>query len=201
MEFSGITYVGEKKKNQKLFDSLPTELKNFYEKVNGLIAFDGGLHIRGLVDTPDWHSLEYYWTGKGAFFCIYDEIKETDIPFAQDCLGDQFFIRGIRVFKLSTETGEIEDLEISFNEFIEKSIEDPVEFLMLQPLLQFQSGNGLLIPGQLLSAYPPFCTKESENGVDLKNIPVNDRLAFLAQFYNQIKNIEDNDSINIEIVN
>jgi hypothetical protein len=63
---------------------------------------------------------------------------------------------------------------------------DPIEYLSLQPLFQFQNEGGSLQPGQLLSVYPPFCTKESANGVSLKAIPTLERITFLADFAGQI---------------
>ena len=41
---------------------------------------------------------------------------------------------------------------------------------MMQPLLQFLDEGGTLEPGQLIHAYPPFCTVESGKGVSLRAV-------------------------------
>ena len=51
----------------------------------------------------------------------------------------------------------------------------------MQPLQQFQAAGGSLEPGQLLSVYPPFCTKEAADGVHLGAVPALERVEFLAE--------------------
>jgi hypothetical protein len=50
----------------------------------------------------------------------------------------------------------------------------------MHPLLQYQREGGTLKPGHLLSAYPPFCTKESGNAVKLAAISTLERRRFLG---------------------
>ena len=128
MEFKGITYVGEEVSDKETLEALPAELKSFYEEINGLVAYQGGLHIRGCVVTPEWHSLAHVWKGEHALWKIFSDLNESDIPFAQDCMGDQFVLRLGTVWLLSMDTGELDDLEIEFYDFLEDAIEDPVEF-------------------------------------------------------------------------
>lgn len=52
--------------------------------------------------------------------------------------------------------------------------------------MQFRAEGGSLAPGQLLSVYPPFCTKESADGVSLAAVPATDRPGFLAEFARQL---------------
>jgi hypothetical protein len=188
MEFSEVTYTGGKAIDEAVFKNLPTELKDFYNHLNGIIAFNGGLHIRGCVSRPEWHSLHEAWKGDSAFHLLYEVVNETDIPFGQDCVGDQFFLRDGYVFRLSSETGDIESLELTFEQFLNKAISDPMEFLLLQPLQQFMNEGGRLEPGKLLSVYPPFCMEEAENGVSLRSISSVERISFLADLCRQIKN-------------
>ena len=199
MEFTGVTYLGKELEDHEILGLVTTELADFYKQVNGIIAFNGGLHIRGCVNSPIWHSLKSYWTGENALFKKYDQLNEKDIPFGQDCVGNQFILRNSLVHQLNSETGDIENLELTFNEFLSYAIKDPMDFLALQPLQQFHNENGKLEPGELLNVYPPFCMKESGNGISLKNVPVEQRINFLADFYNQIKDLEDGQEIKIKI--
>lgn len=197
MEFNGVTYQGTEITDRKTLEKLPLDLANFYSQVNGLIAFNGGLHLRGCVDFPEWHSINYYWTGTGALHNFYEQLNDCDIPFGQDCLGDQFILRDSVIHKLSGETGELENLELDFNEFLIRTIEDPMNFLLLQPLEQFISEGGQLSPGELLNVFPPFCLDNESNEYSFKNISVKDRIGFLTEFYEQTKNLKDGQQIKI----
>ncbi|WP_133645101.1 hypothetical protein [Zeaxanthinibacter enoshimensis] len=199
MEFTGVTYTGLSITDQETLDKLPNNFSDFFGQVNGIIAFNGGLHIRGCVNAPDWHSIKYYWTGEGALHKKYEELDEQDIPFGQDCLGDQFLLRNLTVHQLSGETGDLENLGLTFEQFISNAIEDPMNFLSLQPLQQFLNQGGHLTPGESLSVYPPFCTKESANGVSIKNVPTKERIDFLANFYQQLKDLGEGQQIQIKI--
>jgi hypothetical protein len=56
-----------------------------------------------------------------------------------------------------------------------------------------------LKPGELLSVYPPFCTKESAAGVSLKAISASDRIGFLADFAKQISQLPEGTKVEIKI--
>lgn len=195
MEEVTATYVGPEITDFEILEKLPENLRSFLNQNNGCILFDGGLHIRGAVLSPDWHSLRNVWFGDCALYQLFPAVKKSDIPFAQDCLGDQFFLRQDIVYKLDAEIGEMKSLNIDLKTFISHFMEDPVDFLLLQPLLQYLNEGGVLKPGELLSIYPPFCTKESANGVSMKAIPMFDRISFLADFANQIANIPDGSTV------
>jgi hypothetical protein len=52
--------------------------------------------------------------------------------------------------------------------------------------MQFHADDGRLQPGQLLNVYPPFCAKESANGVSLRAVPTDEQHAFLADLASQL---------------
>jgi hypothetical protein len=200
MEFSDVTYTGEPITDLSLLEVVPDNLRDFLKQVNGLIAFQGGLHIRGVGAVPNWHSLTEVWTGEYALHQVYHDIKRTDVPFAQDCLGDQFLIRDGVIYKLLAETGELEHLGLGFDAFLQAAIADPVEFLDLQPLLRFLRNGGILQPGQLLHVYPPFCSKESEQGVSFRSVPALENLSYLASLAKQIAHLKDGQEISIKVI-
>ena len=187
MNFDNVTFQGPAIAEPVLLAILPDECRQLLAQRNGFIAFAGGLHIRGLSDDPDWHSLQKVWTGDLALAKLYPNLTELDIPFGQDCVGDQFILRDEIVHRLWAETGELGSLGCGFNEFLTNAAADPVGYLSLQPLQQFQHEGGTLQPGKLLSVYPPFCTKEAANGVSLRAISALERISFLADFAAQIR--------------
>ncbi|MCG8388139.1 MAG: SMI1/KNR4 family protein [Cytophagales bacterium] len=199
MEFSSVIYQGDSISDKQTFNSLPKELQNFLEQVNGIIAFGGGLQIYGCVKQPDWFSLRTAWN---ELLRTYEQLTSNDIPFAQDCMGDHFVLRNSQVFYMNCETGEIDNLELNFNEFLREAISNPVEFLSLNPLLQYRKDGGTLEPGELLNAYPPFSMKaEPERMYSIKNVPALEQRSYLADFYKQTKNLKDGQQIKVKVIN
>ena len=191
MEQSKPDYVGSEITDTEILAKVPEDYRQFLTETNGFVLFDGGLHIRGAVLSPEWHSLRKVWLGDFALYKLFPAIEETDVPFAQDCLGDQFVLRDGIVHKLDAEVGEIESLAVDLQTFLQQAQENPVEYLLLEPLLQFMSEGGKLQLGQLLSVYPPFTAEESANGVSLKAISMFDRIGFLADFARQVASLSE----------
>ncbi|MCA1566378.1 MAG: hypothetical protein LC803_12215 [Acidobacteria bacterium] len=196
----GLTYEGSDISDYEVFEKLHAGHQHLLLGTNGFILFNGGLHLRGAVEIPDWHSLGHVWSGDSALYKLFPAIHESDVPFGQDCLGDQFVLRQNVVHKLDAELGQLESLDMSLEVFLAHARKNPVEFLSLQPLLQFLNDGGVLKPGQLLSVYPPFVAKESENGVSLKAISMFDRIRFLADFARQVSGLRKGTKINLAVV-
>lgn len=197
MQFEGVIWQNNAIADNYILKQLPLSLQEFYEEINGVVAYEGGLQIRACSKKPKWNSLYEYWKGDRALYKQYDKMNETDIPFAQDCLGDQYFLRKNEVFLLNAENGEIDNLEMDFWEFIDECVNDPEDFLDMEPLLDFLEEGDSLAPGELLHIFPPFSLEESEEGVTLMKLPVEDRLQFLFDLHNQLKNLKDGDSVSI----
>jgi hypothetical protein len=182
VELTGITYQGPAIDDEALLTLLPADLAKLLRELNGWIQFRGGLHVRGACREPTWHSLRAAWLGKQAFSRLYPGIvAPEEIPFAEDCAGDQFLLHDGEVTRLLAETGEREPLEVDLAGFLASVEEDPLENLGLAPLLQLEAEGGGLKPGELLAAYPPFVAQESSEGVVLKAVPAAERQAFLAE--------------------
>ncbi|GAB3225658.1 hypothetical protein GCM10027346_07110 [Hymenobacter seoulensis] len=193
----GILYSGGELTDLVSFARLPSYLQAFLREQNGVVAYFGGLHIRGCVTEPTWHSLAEAWQGENAFWRTYDTVVETDIPFAQDCVGNQFLLRGDAVLFLDTETGELADLEVDFKHFLFGAEKFPLDALGMQPLRTFQQGGGVLRPGELLSLHPPVCITTTTKSSS-KAVPAAARLTWLADFYRQIKNLPDGQQVRLK---
>lgn len=200
MQLEHVTFTGPPLDDGDLLVRLPANLAGLLRQINGFIQFHGGLHVRGACDEPDWHSLRNAWDGADAFWRLYPEVHQADVPFAEDCMGDQFLLRDGVVHQLAAEIGEVESLGVGLREFFQAVAADPVEFLSLHPLLQHQQDGGRLEPGQLLAASPPFFTKESADGVSLAAISAGERRRFLADIAAQLRDVPDGGEIVFRVV-
>ncbi len=194
----GIIYTGGELTDLVTLARLPVYLQTFLRAQNGVVAYFGGLHLRGCVAAPGWHSLAAVWQGERALWRTYAELKKSDIPFGQDCVGNQFLLRGDAVWFLDTETGELADLDVDFKHFLFGAEKFPLDALGMEPLRAFQQAGGVLQPGQLLSLYPPLCIASNRAAAPAaKAVPVARRLDWLADFYRQIKDLPDGQAVKL----
>lgn len=201
MELEGITWTGPAVQDEELFSLLPKELAVLLQQVNGFILRGGALHVRGAVGEPTWHSLRRYWVGEGALHARYAAVSPDDLPFAQDCVGDQFLLRQGDVWRLSAEDGELHPIGMTLFAFLEAASRQPLEVLGAQPLADYASDGARLQPGELLFAYPPFCvgeaSSEASSGVSVKAIPADQVIAAHARLAQQIRDLPDGTKIRI----
>lgn len=201
MELGNVTYHGPQfEAGSSIVAALPDDLVGLLRQVNGFIAFEGGLHVRGVCAEPQWHNLARVLIGPQALHTHYPVLRESDVPFAQDCVADQFVLRDRVVHKLWAETGTLSSLDLSLPEFLAAAEADPVEFLCMQPLQRHQQDGGALKPGQVLHVYPPFCTREAQDGVSLKAVPVGAALAFLSDFARQVSGLADGQQLQVDVM-
>ncbi len=203
MKLLSVTWSGSEADDPEILEGLPAALRSILEQLNGFIQLAGGLHVRGASSQPEWHSLREAWQGERSFVRAYPVLSSHDIPFAQDCVGDQFLIRSegdSAVAKLHTETGVVEDLGLDLRAFMQHAQSDPLEALGLHPLLQLRQSTGkTLEPGELISVWPPLCSEEAAGGVAVKAVPVRDRLDFLADFSARVTETGRGGKLQIEI--
>ncbi|WP_400191388.1 SMI1/KNR4 family protein [Hymenobacter sp. B81] len=192
-----ITYIGEPVSDSATFKQLPIELQHFLLRQNGVVAYLGGIHIRGCCHEPAWHSLREVWHGETAFHKIYPVVKETDIPFAQDAVGNQFLLRAGKVWFLDTETGQMEPLKVDFERFIVSVERFPNEALDLSAVATFRKVGTYLQPGELLAVYPPTCIQTDGDLMRLTRMPVETRLHSLADLFNQIRRLRPGQKIRL----
>lgn len=181
---SGVTWTGPSIDDVEVLAGVPKELTALLLKENGVIVRHGALHIRGAVAAPRWHSLREAWFGEAAFSKLYDTVRPTDIPFAEDMLGDQFLLRDGRVLRLIAETGEIEEKESSLAAFLERVDSHPEDYLNLSLTREIE-------PGFLLFAVPPFCIQMDTGGYSLKACPAHEVILIHADIARQIRSVPE----------
>lgn len=201
MELDHVTFKGPPfEEREVVVAALPDNLVGLLRQINGFILFGGGLHVRGVCAVPAWHSLSSVIFGPNALHSSYPALCGSDVPFAQDCVADQYVLRDRAVHKLEAETGKLQALNLALPEFFAAMQANPVEFLGMQPLVRHQQESGPLEPGQVLHAYPPFSSKEAASGVSLKAVPVAEALAYLADLSRRISSMADGQIFRINVV-
>lgn len=186
MELTGITWEGPAIDDEDLLAEVPDALRKLLSAINGFVLFGGALHVRGAVREPAWHSLREAWRGAEAVARLYPALQPDDVPFGQDCVGDQYLLRDGSVIRLAAETGEVEALDLGLFPFLERACADPEGFLSAAPLLLHLNESGDLPPGMLLHAHPPFCTQQAAGGVSLRAAPADELLRYHAALARQI---------------
>ena len=199
-DLPGVTYTGPEIDDPSALDDLPAALRRRLEETNGVVAYDGGLHVRGACTAPAWHSLRAAREGELAFHVLYPGVREDDVPFAEDAVGDQWLMRGEQVAELSAETGEVEELGIDLDTFFERVAADPKEALGLAPLVQLREEGGELRPEQLVNVYPPYAFSQSADGVHVRAIDALEQRSFLADLARQMADVKPGESVRIRTV-
>ena len=199
MTLQGVTYQGPALETPEKLANLPGDLLEILWQVNGFVAYAGGLHVRGMVDEPAWHSLDRYWSGEMALHELFRDVQPYDAPFGQDFLGNQFLLRDGRVFRLRADTGELAGLDLDLPHFLDACREDPVGFLSLHLLAEFHQDQGTLEPGSLVHTMPPLSLRQQETKIAMKPVPVDNAIAFLANFARQIQDLPDGAEVNLRL--
>jgi hypothetical protein len=199
MTLQGVTYQGPALETPEKLANLPSDLIEILWQVNGFVAYAGGLHFRGLVDEPEWHSLNRYWSGEMALHEIFREIQPYDIPFGQDFLGNQFLLRDGRVFRLRADTGELKALDLDLPHFLDACRENPIEFLSLHLLAEFHQDQGMLAPGNLVHTMPPLSLRQAEAKIAMRAVPVDNAISFLANFARQTQDLPEGTEVNLRL--
>lgn len=192
MNIPGITWRGDSIDDVELLRELPPGLVRVLSDTNGFILHEGAIHVRGASRTPEWHSLRAAWQGSSAFHTLYESVQATDIPFAQDLVGDQLLLRGGRVVRLFAETGEVQALVSSLEDFFTRLSED------IEGFLNVGLGHPMQ-PGQLLLAFPPFVFQESGAGSSLKPVRAEEVILCHANLARQIRDIPDGGQVEVKV--
>jgi len=201
IQLAPCSYAGPPFDHQSsIADQIPADLLAVLRAVNGFVQFGGGLHVRGVCRDPQWHSLEEAWRSATAISRSYPNVEDSDVPFAQDCVADQFLLRSGIVHRLFAETGAVESLDVDLDGFLASARKDPESYLGMGPLIQLQRQGHQLAPGEVVHVYPPLCTKEASSGFSTKAIPVTEALAYLAQLSDQLSRLSDGAQFSIKVV-
>ena len=194
-----VTWTGPEINEWALLEALPVPLGGVLRQNNGFIACAGGFHFRGICSMPDWHSLQGAMAGPRAIYRLFPNVRSTDVPFAQDCYGDQFLYREFKVWQLDAENGTLHNLNLTLKEFFGALATRPVEFLGLQPLVSFQEQGHKLAPDQSLLCWPPVASRQSDAGLTVKAVGRNQHLEFLSHVARQMSQVKPGETFEFQL--
>ena len=89
MTLTGITFRGPELRESAALSELPAGYADLLREINGYVAFGGGFRLRGFCDASLWHSITEAWRGARALHRIFPVVRDSDLPFGQDCMGGQ----------------------------------------------------------------------------------------------------------------
>lgn len=195
-----VTYRGPPltEEDQALVAQLPDTLHWVLGQLNGFVAFGGALHVRGACQSPTWHSLQHAWGGEQAIHRLFPAVRPTDIPFGQDCIGDQFLLRDAVVMRLDADTGKISSTALELMAFLEKASASPESFLKTQPLDGLRASGQELAPGQVVAVIPPLVIR-IEGERSYKAVPAEKQARFRADIARQLAHVPDGAQIRLQM--
>ncbi|MFT5197294.1 MAG: hypothetical protein ACI9EW_002374 [Cellvibrionaceae bacterium] len=199
MQLEHVTWQGDQIDDPEILPQLPPNLADLLGQINGFILYQGGFHLFGACTQPAWHSIRENWHGEQAAWHHYPNILETDVPFAEDCLGFQFLLRDDLVIFLDGQTGDVQELGVGLGSFLNSIPANPLEAIGLAPLLQYMKDGNQLQPGELLAEYPFFFTKQARDGVELSKSPSADKKKLLIHIYSKLKDAKDGEPLTFSI--
>lgn len=181
-----------------LLGSLSQDLYEILTVKNGFYAFESALHIFPAsfvcqeMDLAKWNSLEL-WRNN------YGSSTEGYLFFAEDIFGNQFLIFNEKIYTFEPETGEIEEVSESFEEWA-KCVLDNYNFLTgFQLAHEWQTSNGVIPVGKRLIPKIPFVLGGKYTVDNLYLLDAVTGMNLRADLAKQIINLKDGEKIKFHI--
>lgn len=166
---------------------------------NGFYAFAEALHVYPYSPSDRYNEQEVVtWNKVSLWKRAYGLTEVTPFAFAEDVFGYQFCFDAGGVACFDPETGELEPLCATLNEWATLMLTDPETHLGYETAREWSQTKGPLRKGDRLLPVYPFIT--SEGSADLANLYSVDALKGMlsrADFARQIKTLPDGQSIEI----
>jgi hypothetical protein len=173
-----------------------TPHRRLLELANGAYLYGHALHLFGACESPPWHGLRS-WNAPAAWRDAYGGAADGLVFFAEDAFGDQFAYsgRGGEVVCFEAELGRVVPVAPSFVAWLEQVVAHapallPVDVVAERPPLP---------PGTQLFAYPPLCTAESHESVEVGHVDAVEAMRFRGQLAAQIRGLPEGTRVEIKI--
>ncbi|HEY0141994.1 MAG TPA: SMI1/KNR4 family protein [Thermoanaerobaculia bacterium] len=174
------------------------ELLHLCTRRNGFFAFESALHVFPVASFcseqtfQSWNTLD---TWKYAYGGLVDDI----IFFAEDIFGDQFGISDDAVVLFRSETGEVEPLAASLEEWASQVLVDFENLTGYWVAHEWQLAHGPIARGMRLTGKQPFVLG---GGYDLANLYATDSVTLMrlrGDIYRQIRDLPDGAHVKLRV--
>jgi hypothetical protein len=175
------------------------ELLHMLKIKNGFYAFESALHVFPFV-MENWFENQdlVRWNLPSTWKQLYGEETASLFAFAEDIFGYQFSSYKGRIVRFDPETGDVEDLCTTVEEWATLICQDFNVQTGYPIAHKWQAAKGRIRPGNRLAPIYPFVS--SQGTYDLSNLyEVNAVKGMLsrADFARQIKNVADGTKVKL----
>jgi hypothetical protein len=179
------------------------ELLELLRLKNGFYAFESALHVFPLV-MDDWFNSQdlLRWNAPTLWKHAFGKQAETLFAFAEDIFGYQFCSQGDQIVRFDPETGDVESVCSSVEEWAALICKDYNVQTGYPVAKAWQAKHGPIAQGNRLVPIYPLISKEGS--YDVSNFyEVDDLKGMLsrADFARQIRNVQDGEQVKITPIN
>jgi len=177
---------------------LGNQLANFLRQKNGFYAFESALHLFPACRAERIMNLEK-WNNPKLWIEYYDDTAMDILLFAEGILGDQFGVKDGEIVRFEAETGLIESVAASLEEWAALILND-YKYQTGYPLAhEWQKAHGPLPTGQRLVAIMPFVLGGSFDVSNLFALDAAKAMRYHGELALQIRHAPDGTKIKFEI--
>jgi hypothetical protein len=176
------------------------ELKGLLVVKNGFYAFESSLLLRGVRTVRPPMDL-VSWNDRGLWVGEYGElIKGRMLFFGEDVFGTQFAIRSDRVVMFDPETGGVDDVAGSVEEWATLLLERYAYYTGHPVAHEWQVRNGPLPQGKKLLPTKLFAFGGKFTVENMGPVDEVESMRFRASIARQIKEVGDGTAVRLDIV-
>lgn len=173
------------------------DLAAFLQATNGLYAFDGALHLFGTAPAHPEHDLSMRNDVTAAWREPYEEDLAGILFFAEDAFGHLVGLLDSEVITFDPESGARESVGDGFAGWL-KTVADDLDFCTGQSLVKaWAEAHGALPIGSRLSPLKPFVLGGEFEAANLRVLPWDENLGFMASVYSQIKDLPEGGEVEL----
>lgn len=172
---------------------------------NGFYAFESALHVFPF-SRDNWFDGQdlQRWNARDLWKHAYGESPVLDrlVAFAEDAVGVQFCFSQGQIVRFDPETGELEEMCSTLDQWAEMLLSD-YEFELAYPLAHaWQQINGPILQGNRLVPILPLIAEESSfEPTNFYQLDAVKSMLFRADIAGQLKSIPDGQKVGVKIGN
>jgi hypothetical protein len=169
---------------------------------NGFYAFEGALHVLPWIDSPTQdHVLGLQaWNEKKLWRDWYQGITDGLFFFAEDVFGGQFAVRGNEIVSFEPETGEIEVLALSFDQWAAEVMRDYVRLTGYSLAHSWQLVNGPIPIGKRLLPKIPFILGGQYVDNNLYAVDAVKGMRYRGEVWGQLRDLPEGAQVRLKVL-